>query len=321
MTNPQYVVTTTPHIRASTSIEKTMMLVLAALLPASVMGVVFFGLRALIIITVSVLSAIIAEYVYQKLAKKQVTITDGSAAVTGLLLGLIMPPGVPFWMPVIGASCAIVIVKQIFGGLGHNFLNPALTGRAILVAAYALLMTTAFYEPLGPFLNIGADIITSPTPLQSMYFYPAGNDLLHAFIGNISGSIGETSAAALLLGGGFLLYKKIISWHIPLSFVGTVFLIAAIAGPVDVAVYHVLSGGLLIGAFFMATDYPTSPMSPAGKIVFGIGCGVITVMIRLVGGYPEGVLYAILLMNLTVPLIDRFIRPRVFGKKKGWLVK
>ena len=317
MTNPQYVVTTTPHIRASTTIEKTMLMVLVALSPATLMGVVFFGLRALMIILVAVVSAVLSEYVYQKLTKKRATVTDGSAAVTGLLLGLVMPPAVPFWMPAIGSICAIIIVKQIFGGLGHNFLNPALAGRAILVAAYALPMTTGFYEPLGSFINVGVDIMTSPTPLQSAYFLPQGNDMMNAFLGNIGGSIGETSAIALLTGGAFLLYKNIISWHIPVSFVGTVFLIAAIAVPVDVAMYHVLTGGLLLGAFFMATDYPTSPISPAGKVVFGIGCGIITIVIRFVGGYPEGVAYAILLMNLSVPLIDRFIRPRVFGKKKG----
>ena len=321
MTNPQYVVTTTPHIRGTGSIEKTMLLVLVALSPAALMGVVFFGLRALIIIAVAIASAVLAEYVYQKLAKKRVTVTDGSAAVTGLLLGLIMPPAVPFWMPAVGSVCAIIIVKQIFGGLGHNFLNPALAGRAILVAAYALPMTTGFYEPLGPFINLGVDIVSSPTPLQSMYFLPDGNDIIYALLGNIGGSIGETSSVALAVGGGFLLYKKIISWHIPASFVGTVFLVAVLTEPVDVAVYHVLTGGLLLGAFFMATDYPTSPISPVGKIVFGIGCGIITIVIRFVGGYPEGVAYAILLMNLTVPLIDRFIRPRVFGKKKGRVVK
>ena len=321
MTDPKYVVTTTPHIRSSSSIEKTMLLVLVALSPAAFLGVVFFGLRALIIIAVAVISAVLSEYAYQKLTKKRVTITDGSAAVTGLLLGLIMPPAVPFWMPAVGSVCAIIIVKQIFGGLGHNFLNPALAGRAILVAAYALPMTTAFYEPLGPFMNVGVDIITSPTPLQSVYFYPHGNELSYAIIGNIGGSIGETSAIALIIGGGFLLYNKIISWHIPVSFVGSVFLIVAFTAPVDVALHHVLTGGLLLGALFMATDYPTSPISPVGKIVFGIGCGVITIVIRFVGGYPEGVAYAILLMNLTVPLIDRFIRPRVFGMKKGLVIK
>ena len=223
-------------------------------------------------------------------------------------------------MPAVGSFAAIIIVKQIFGGLGHNFLNPALAGRAILVAAYALPMTTGFYEPGGPFINLSlpVDMVTMPTPLQRAYFFPYGNDLMEAFIGNISGSIGETSAVALLVGGIFLLLTKIITWHIPVSFVGTVFLIAIVAGPIDVALYHVLTGGLLLGAFFMATDYPTSPITSVGKIVFGIGCGVITMVIRYVGGYPEGVAYAILLMNLAVPLIDRFIRPRVFGAKKGW---
>ena len=316
MQTPQYVVTTTPHIRAASSIEKTMLLVLVALSPASVLGVVFFGLRALIIILISISSAVLAEYIYQKITKKQVRIMDGSAAVPGLLLGLIMPPAIPFWMPVVGAFAAIIIVKQIFGGLGHNFLNPALAGRAILVAAYALPMTTGFYEPFGPFINISSvDIVTTATPLKSAYLQPVSYDFINAALGNVSGSIGETSAIALFLGGVFLLYKKIITWHIPVSFIGTVFIFAFILAPIDIALYHVLTGGLLLGAFFMATDYPTSPITPSGKILFGIGCGVITVVIRFFGGYPEGVAYSILLMNLTVPLIDRFIRPRVFGCK------
>ena len=321
MQTPQYVVTTTPHIRGPDTIERTMLFVILALAPASVLGVVFFGLRALVMVVVSVVSAVLAEYIYQKIAKKNVTITDGSAALTGLLLALIMPPAAPLWMPALGSVCAIVLVKQIFGGLGHNFLNPALAGRAILVAAYALPMTMGFYEPFeSGFFNLGVDIETSATPLMLL----SGEDfvletgvMMSAFLGNIGGSIGETSAIALLAGGLFLLVTKVITWHIPVSFVGTVFLLAFVFGPTaDIALYHVLTGGLLIGAFFMATDYPTSPISPLGKVIFGVGCGVITYVIRTVGGYPEGVAYAILLMNLTVPLIDRFVRPKVFGKKK-----
>lgn len=316
---PEYVVTTTPHIRDSITIEKTMQMVTLALMPATAMGVVFFGLRALLIIAISVASAALSEYAYQKIAKKKVTVTDGSAALTGLLLALVLPPAIPLWMPVLGAACAIVLAKQLFGGLGHNFINPALAGRAVLVAAYAMPMTTGFIEPGGPFLNLGgADVTAAATPLAGLAYnvLPQGRDYFQALVGNIGGSIGETSAIALLAGGAFLLAMRVISWHIPASFVGTVFALAAVFGPVDLALYHVLTGGLLLGAFFMATDYPTSPISPVGKLVFGAGCGLLTFIIRFEGGYPEGVAYAILLMNLTVPLIDRYIRPRVFGHRK-----
>jgi len=322
MDYPHYTVTPTPHMRSKDSIERTMMYVLIGLAPATLMGVIFFGLRALIIILVSVVSAVGFEAGYQKLVGKKVTVRDGSAVVTGLLLALILPPGIPFWMPVVGSFAAIVLVKQLFGGLGHNFLNPALVGRAVLTAAYALPMTVGFTSPLGYWGNI--DAVASPTPLlllEGGEFVPNIYDFFHALVGYVSGSIGETSAVALLVGGGFLLAMKIISWHIPVSFILTVGVMTAILHPAGftsgIAVYHLITGGLLLGALFMATDYPTSPVSPLGKLIFGVGCGVITVVIRLYGGFPEGVAYSILLMNLTVPLIDRYVRPRVFGMKRG----
>jgi len=317
-----YVVTPTPHIRASNSIEKTMMYVLIALAPATIAGVVFFGIRALLMILISVASAVAFEAAYQKLTRQPITVSDGSAVITGLLLALILPPAIPLWMPVLGNLAAIVLVKQLFGGLGHNFLNPALAGRAILMAGFALAMTTGFYEPFGDFFRM--DVVTSPTPLLMLEggnFVPEISDYFSAVWGNIGGSIGETSAVAILIGGLFLLITKTISWHIPVSFILTVGALTALLHPDGfsggIAVYHVLTGGLLLGAFFMATDYPTSPVTPMGKLIFGVGCGVITVIIRLFGGFPEGVAYAILLMNLVVPLIDRFVRPRVLGTKKG----
>lgn len=316
MEKPRYTVTTTPHIRSSESINKTMGYVLIALSPATVMGVVFFGVRAFLIIIISVCSAVVFEALYQKLMRKPVTVMDGSAVVTGLLLALVLPPALPLWMPVAGAFVAIVLVKQLFGGLGHNFLNPALAGRAILMAAYAVPMTTAFISPRG-----SVDVIASATPLLLLEggdFSPKVSDFLASFIGNVGGSIGETSAVALLAGGLFLLVTKVISWHIPVSFITSAGVMAVFFQPegLGIALYHLLAGGLILGAFFMATDYPTSPVTPLGKIVFGVGCGVVTMVIRLFGGYPEGVGYAILLMNLTVPLIDRYIRPRILGVRK-----
>ncbi|MCL2500851.1 MAG: RnfABCDGE type electron transport complex subunit D [Defluviitaleaceae bacterium] len=318
MESPRYTVTSTPHIRSSNSIDKTMRLVLLALSPAAVMGVFFFGVRALLIIVISVASAVLFEAGYQKLTRRPVTVTDGSAIVTGLLLAMILPPALPLWMPIVGAFAAIVLVKQLFGGLGHNFINPALAGRAIIMAAYALPMTTAFIAP-----RIGVDTITSATPLlllESGDFYPQASDFVALLIGNVGGSIGETAAIAILAGGIFLLATKVITWHIPVSFIVSagvmmVFDPGGFSGVL--AAYHLLAGGLLLGAFFMATDYPTSPVTPMGKIIFGAGCGVITMVIRLYGGYPEGVGYAILLMNLTVPLIDRYVRPRILGARKG----
>ncbi|MCL1863107.1 MAG: RnfABCDGE type electron transport complex subunit D [Defluviitaleaceae bacterium] len=319
MEKPLYTVTSTPHIHSTDTIDKTMRYVLLALVPATIAGVVFFGLRALMIILISIAAAIIFEVLFQKTAKRPVTVSDGSAAVTGLLLGLVLPPAVPLWFPIVGAFVAIIVVKQLFGGLGQNFLNPALAARAVLMAAYALPMTAGFFEPQGLYNWTDIDVVASPTPLAiigSEGFYPAAADFVAAFVGNISGSIGETSVIALLIGAAFLFYKKVISWHIPICFIASAGVFVFIFNPNMLALYHLITGGLMLGAFFMATDYPTSPMTPMGKVVFGIGCGILTGIIRLFGGFPEGVAYAILLMNLTVPLIDRYVRPRVLGTKR-----
>ena len=315
------VVTSTPHIFTNDRVDKTMRNVLIALMPAAILGVYFFGLPALLIILISIVSAVLFEAGYQLLARRRVTVTDGSAAVTGLLLAMVLPPAVPLWLPVVGTFAAIVVVKQVFGGLGQNFLNPALAARSILTISFAGYMTAGFFSPNSGWAS--PDAIASPTPLalvNSVGVTPGALDYAAALFGSISGTIGETSAIALLLGGLFLLVTKTITWHIPISFVVTVFVLTTSINPGGGgghAVYQLLLGGLMLGAFFMATDYPTSPMTPAGKLIFGIGCGVLTVLIRIYSSFPEGVAYAILLMNLAVPLIDKFIRPRVFGTSKG----
>ncbi|MCL2015968.1 MAG: RnfABCDGE type electron transport complex subunit D [Defluviitaleaceae bacterium] len=306
------VITPTPHIHDNITIEKIMLLVLIALAPATIMGVVMFGLRALLVILVTVGSSVGFEWLYQKFTKQEITIKDYSAAVTGLLLAFNLPPTVPLWLPVVGSFVAIVVAKQLFGGLGQNFINPALAGRAFLMAAYMPHMAGGFVEPLTGFFDF--DVIAMATPLA-----PDGTwDFLSLLIGNHGGTIGETSAILLILGGLFLVYKRIITWHIPATFIATVAVLTFFLEPgwtLETPAFHVLAGGLMLGAFFMATDYSSSPVSPLGKIIMGIGCGFITVLIRLYGGYPEGVSYAILLMNCCVPLIDKFTKPKIFGAK------
>jgi electron transport complex protein RnfD len=314
------IVTATPHIHTADRVSKTMCKVIIALSPAALIGVYFFGLPALLILLVSIVSAVLFEACYQLIAGKPITITDGSAVVTGLLLAMTLPPGVPLWLPVIGTFIAIVVVKQIFGGLGQNFLNPALVARTVLAISFAGQMD-GLLAPLSCWLT--PDAITSATPLaliNSNGHIPTTFDYLTALFGNTGGTIGETSAILLLLGGLFLLVTKTITWHIPISFILTTFVITFFINPegmsINNATYQLLLGGLILGAFFMATDYPTSPMTIRGKLLFGFGCGLLTVLIRLYSGFPEGVAYAILIMNLAVPLIDKFIRPRVYGTKK-----
>ena len=307
----KYTVTPTPHIRMPISIEHIMRLVLLALAPAGIIGVVFFGLWSLAVIIVTVASCIAFEALFQKITKQPISVRDCSAAVTGLLLAFNLPPTVPLWLPVVGSFVAIIIAKQLFGGLGQNFINPALAGRAFLMAAYMPYMAGGFIAPFE-----GIDTITSATPLAE---YSESIDNITMLLGLHGGTIGETSAIALILGGLFLMYKKIITWHVPTVYIGTVFIMVLILNPGwswNYATFHILAGGLMLGAFFMATDYSSSPITPAGKIIMGLGCGVLTVLIRIYGGYPEGVSYAILFMNCCVPLIDKFTRPRIFGKKR-----
>lgn len=307
------IVSATPHVRSKDSIQTIMRDVLIALAPATIMGIVYFGFRALLVVAISVASAVVFEYLYQKLMKKTITITDCSAAVTGLLLAMNLPSTVPFYVPIVGAFVAIIITKQLFGGLGQNFMNPALAGRAFLVAAYPSATTGAAFG----LTNFQVDATTTATPLaliKESGFAATSNDIVNALIGNIGGCIGETCAIALILGGLYLIFKKVISWRIPVIYIATVFVLSFAFGRPS-PVYELFIGGLMLGAFFMATDYASSPVTPQGQIIMALGCGILTALIRSFGGYPEGVSYSILLMNLCVPLIDRFTKPKIFGAK------
>lgn len=301
-----------PHIKSGESTQKIMRDVIIALIPAMLASVYFFNLRAAMLIIVTVLSCILSEYAWTKITKKPDTITDMSAAVTGILLALNLSPAVPVWIAAIGGFFAIIIVKQLFGGLGHNFVNPALAARAFMMASWPVQMTS--------WLKPGWDAVSSATPLALMKNGEAAGQLpklWDLFIGNIGGTIGETSALALLIGVIYLIARKVINLELPLTFIGTVALVTWMFGGgkpfTGDFVSHILSGGLMLGAFYMATDYTTSPVTFEGRIVMGFGCGLLTSVIRLFGGYPEGVSYSILLMNLVVPMIDRYMIPKSFG--------
>ncbi len=310
-----------PHIHAPDNTRSIMLDVVIAMIPAIIGAGFFFGLRALMVMAVSVAGCVFFEWLYRFLLKKDQTIGDCSAVVTGLLLALVCPATVPYWMILIGDFFAIVVVKQLFGGIGCNFLNPALAGRAFLFS-YPVLMTT--WVKVGTNLSLfgsNADAVTSATPLSYLHQGTLPKvGLLDCLIGTIGGSMGETSAILLLVGLLYLLVRKVISLRIPLSFVGTVAIIALLFPQGNDRLlwtgYQVLSGGLLLGAIFMATDYATSPVTKLGQMIYGIGCGVITMAIRYLGAYPEGVSYAILIMNVTVYLLDKVGTPRRFGLVK-----
>jgi electron transport complex protein RnfD len=313
-----------PHLHAPISISQIMWNVVLALLPALGGAVYFFGLRALIIVLLSVFASVGWEALSQKLLGKPISILDGSAVITGLLLAYNLPPGVPFWIPIVGSLFAIVVAKQLFGGLGYNFINPALAARAFLVVSWPQIMTTSWLAPRGGYLA-GFDAITQATPLSLAKGVPqltvinqlnSWPVIKNLFLGNCGGCIGETSALLLLIGAGYLLIRGYISYRIPLAYIGTVAILSLILPTKLSLPVHLFSGGLMLGALFMATDYVTSPITPQGQWIFGIGCGVITMLIRLWGGYPEGVSYSILLMNVATPLIDRYTKPKVFGYKK-----
>ncbi len=337
-----FFISSAPHIRSTESTAKIMYWVIIALIPAAIGSVYIFGMRSVWMILAATLSAVITEYVCQKWMKKPITIYDGSAILTGLLLAFNLPAEAPLWIPVVGSFVGIFIGKQVFGGLGYNPLNPALVGRAFLMASWPVHMTSFQTVPNSSTLS-GIDSVTSATPLNlfksvreilthgSEYspekFNEASDTLTelygayeNLFLGKIGGCIGETSALLLLIGALFLMYKRIIGWKIPLSFIGTVFILTWIFGGhngyfTGNPVFHILSGGLILGAFYMATDMVTTPVTFKGRLLFGLGCGILTVVIRLWGGYPEGVSYAILLMNLTTPLLNRSTRPKTFGGK------
>lgn len=339
-----FFVSSSPHIADRESIPRIMYTVTLSLLPAAGYAVYLFGLRALAIMLLTIAACLLTEVVAQKLMKRPVTISDGSALLTGLLLSFNVSAQVPLWLPVIGGIFAIGVGKQVFGGLGYNPMNPALIGRAFLLASWPTHMTVFSGAPPAGGTVSGIDIVTSATPLNvlkqarevlaNIPAFPAEKveqahqavaqlygSLSKIFFGQIGGCIGETSALLLILGGLFLLYKGYIGWEIPVSYIGSVALLAWIFGGTAGAfsgniLFHIFSGGLMLGAFYMATDMVTSPITARGRLVFGLGCGVITMVIRLIGGYPEGVSYSILLMNLMVPMIDRSIRPKPFGGGK-----
>jgi electron transport complex protein RnfD len=287
--------------------------VIIALLPTTFVGLYFFGYRAGILVAVSIISAVLAEYIWQRLAKKPVTIHDLSAAVTGLLLALNLPSTAPWWAAVIGSVTAIILVKQLFGGIGGNFLNPALTARAILVVSFGPLVSnfvsTNYSSSLG-FMSV--DALTVATPIVE----PGSYSTMQLLFGNIPGCIGEVSKVAILLGFAYLLIRRVVKWNIPIIFVGTAVICGYLfsglsANPLG----YVLSGGLLFGAIFMATDYTTNPMTFLGEVIFAIGCGVIVAVIRQFSSNHEGVTYGILIMNIATPLIDKYIKPKVYGGK------
>ena len=311
-------VASSPHIRGNFRTNRIMLDVVLALMPAFAVGVWKLGVRALLVALVSIGCAVAAEWLYSLQTHSRNTIVDGSAVVTGLLLAMTLPASAPLWQAALGSAFAIVVVKSLCGGLGQNVFNPALAGRALLMLV-APAGLTRYYA-------LGSDAVTAATPLHHMVI-PAlpEESLMDMFLGNCPGSIGETCALALLLGGAYLVYRKVISLRIPVAYLGTVAVLTLVFSrgqdPVQWMLYSLLGGGVMLGAIFMATDYATSPVTPNGQIIYGIGCGALTVFFRYFGLFPEGVTYAILIMNAFVWTIDRYTAPRRFGVRKGGAVK
>lgn len=300
----KFITSDSPHIFERIDKQRIMLAVITALLPTAIIGIYFFGKNAFFIIAISIATALLTDTLIKTLLKRKVSI-DFSVIITGLLIALILPPTVPIWIPIIGSAFAIAIAKWAFGGPGHVIFNPALAARAFLVASWPVLMATW----------VMPDGITGATPLSVLKMQGIKSvSYQQLFLGNISGTIGETSALALIIGGIFLLLIKKIDWRIPSTYIGTVFILTLVFG--KDSLFHILAGGLIIGAFFMATDYTTSPITKNGKLLFGFGCGLLTALIRLFSGLPEGVMYSILIMNAFTPLIDRYLRPKPFGWKK-----
>lgn len=328
MSNPPIIVSASPHIHSEKSLKKIMYDVVIALIPAFLVSLYVFGINAFMVIAVAVISCLLFEYLIQKyLLKTSITITDGSALITGILLAFNLPSGLPIWMVIIGSLFAIGVVKMSFGGLGFNIFNPALAGRVFLLISFPVQMT--MWPTAVENNTVMVDAVTGATPLgiiKEGVMYgdtitslsskiPSSMDML---LGITGGSLGEMSALALLIGGFYLLYKRVISWHIPITMLATIGIMTSIFWLINPEQYanpliHLLSGGAILGAFFMATDLVTSPMTKKGMFVFAIGIGIITVVIRLFGAYPEGVSFAILIMNSFVPLINSYFKPRRFG--------
>lgn len=306
MEQSKFITTSSPHFHSGESVSHIMFNVILALIPASIGGIYFFGLRALNLILITTVATVLTEVVFQKLRNKPVSIADYSAIVTGILLALNLPPGLPLWMAAVGGIVSITLGKQIYGGLGSNPFNPALIGRVFLMITFTTPMTT-WINPV--------DGTTGATPLTLMKMEGITTDYAKLFLGNIGGSMGETSVFLIILGGVYLIYKGYVDWRIPISYLGSVGVLAIALG--SDPIFHLFSGGLMLGAFFMATDMVTSPLSRKGKIIFGIGAGFFTILIRLYGGYPEGVSFSILMMNAFTPIINRFTVPKIYGEVKA----
>ena len=311
------VVSASPHLRNNTTTTKIMLDVIIALIPAFIASIILFGPRVLAVTATTVITAVLSEFVARKVMKRHNTIGDLSAVVTGLILAFNLPSTVPLWIAAIGSVVAIIVVKQFFGGIGQNFANPAITARIVLLLSFANKMSGSNWA--APLSWRGADAVTTATPL-ALYGDETATlpSLLDMFIGNRAGSLGETCTVALLIGGIYLIARKVISFKIPVAYLGSFAVIMLIAGKGDLeyVAYHLMSGGLFLGAFFMATDYSTSPINTDGKYIFGVGCGIITALIRIFGSLPEGVSFAILIMNLLVPHIERITTPKPFGTPK-----
>ena len=318
--NLKLIASSSPHVRSNENARNIMFDVIIAMVPALVWSIYNFGWKALVLEAVSVVACVFWEWAYRKVMHKPQSIGDLSAVVTGLLLAFVCPVGLAWWQAVIGAFFAIVVVKQLYGGIGCNFLNPALAGRAALLASYATSMTTWAIPRVRP------DVVSAATPMAimkegSFETLFANYSVGDMFLGRIGGSVGEVSALMLILGGAYLLIRKVITWPIPVAYIGTVAILCLISAPegvnaVTYMLYNVFGGGLMLGAFFMATDYATSPVTKPGQLIFGIGCGLLTMFIRRFGSYPEGVCYSILIMNCTTWLLDKYIKPTIYGAPK-----
>ena len=298
-----------PHIRTAETVESVMYDVVIALIPAFAMAVYSFGVRALILTAVSVATCIATEYIWQKILKRDIEALDGSAILTGILFAFVVPVGMGLQYVIVGNFIAITLGKIVYGGLGHNIFNPALIGRAFVQASWPVAITTFAYD--GKAGATVLDAMKRGIPLTDSLIYEGGNQYINAFLGQMGGCLGETSALALLIGGVYLIYKKQIDWKVPAVMIGTVFVLTWAMGANPFM--QILSGGLFLGAFFMATDMVTSPITGKGRVIFALGIGILVSLIRIKGGYPEGTAYAILIMNGVVPLIDRYVRAKKFG--------
>lgn len=316
------IVSSSPHMVTKTDTSKIMGTVLIALLPAFAVGIYQFGFRVVTLTAVFVASCVLFEYLYNKITKKPQTVGDLSAVLTGVLLAFNCPSSLPYEIAIVGSFAAIVVIKQLFGGIGQNLVNPAVTARVFMFIAFATPMTSWPTPRGGHATGAVVDATTSATPLGVLSHgsfadvYNDGFTKMDLFLGNVGGCIGEVSALAILIGGLFLIWKKVISPIIPVTFIATVFVLGLIWGGFDGALFHILAGGLMLGAFFCATDYVTSPTLPLGKVIFGIGCGLFTMLIRIFASYPEGVSFAILLMNILTPYIDKICKKRMYKLPK-----